>query len=149
MEYVTLGRTGLKVSKLAIGTNALNNKYDPDVTPRVYGWLLDQGVNYVGTGNMYGDCQTYLRRSILHRRKEFYISGKGGIVSARDILKGIEAGLYWLGIDTFDVWEMDCIRTTSQFETAFGPGGTLEGIKKAQEQGRCALSGSRRIARTM
>ncbi|MBC7238236.1 MAG: aldo/keto reductase, partial [Chloroflexi bacterium] len=127
MEYVTLGRTGLKVSKLAIGTNALNSKYDPDVTPRVYNWLLDQGVNYIGTGNMYGDCQTYLRRSILHRRDEFYLSGKGGIVPARDILKGIEAGLYWLGTDYFDVWEMDFIRSMREFEEAFAPGGTFEG----------------------
>lgn len=141
MEYVTLGRTGLRVSKLAIGTNALHRKYDPDVIPRVYNWLLDQGINYIGTGNMYGDCQTHLRESIMHRRDEFYLSGKGGIVSARDIVKGIDAGLYWLGTDHFDVWEMDAVRSMSQCETAFGPGGTLEGIRKAQEQGKVRFVG--------
>lgn len=141
MQYVTLGRTGLQVSKLAIGTNALNNKYDPDVTPRVYEWLLDQGVNYIGTGNMYGDCQTYLRKSILHRRDEFFLSGKGGIVPAKDIIKGIEAGLHWLGTDRFDVWELDCITSTNQYEIAFGPGGTLEGVKEAQRQGKIRFIG--------
>jgi uncharacterized protein len=141
MEYVTLGRTGLKVSRLAIGTNALSRKYDPDVTPQVFNWLLDQGLNYIGTGNMYGDCQTYLRRAIMHRRDEFYLSGKGGIVPARDILLGIEAGLYWLGTDHFDVWEMDFIRSMDAYDVAFGPGGTLEGIKKAQEQGKVRFIG--------
>ena len=141
MEYATLGRTGLRVSKLAIGTNALNEKYDPDVTPRVYNWLLDQGINYIGTGNMYGDCQTYLRKSVMHRRDEFYLSGKGSIVPAKDILKGIEAGLYWLGIDHFDVWEMDCVTSMKQYEIAFGPEGTLEGIKKAREQGKVRFIG--------
>lgn len=140
MEYGTLGRTGLKVSKLAIGTNRLRQRYDPDITPRVYGWLLDQGVNFIGTGNMY-DCQTQLRKSIMHRRSEFYLAGKGGIVPARDILKGIEAGLYWLGTDYFDVWEMDWITSIGQYDIAFGPGGTLEGVKKAQEQGKVRFIG--------
>ena len=141
MEYVTLGRTGLKVSKLAIGTNALNMKYDPEVIPKVHNWLLDQGINYIGTGNMYGDCQTYLRESILDRRDEFYLSGKGGIRPARDIMKAVEAGLYWLGTDHFDVWEMDCIRFAEEYDRAFGPGGTLEGLKKAQEQGKICFIG--------
>ena len=141
MEYITLGRTGLRVSKLAIGTNALNAKYDPQVTPGVYGWLLDQGVNYIGTGNMYGDCQTYLRQSILHRRDEFYLSGKGGSVPAREVLKAIDAGLFWLGIDYFDVWEMDGINGQGQFDVAFGEGGTLEGVRRAQEQGKVRFVG--------
>lgn len=141
MQYVTLGRTGLRVSKLAIGTNALSSKYDPDITPGVFNWLLDQGVNYIGTGNMYGDCQTYLRRMVMQRRAEFYISGKGGILPARDIVKGIEAGLYWLGIDCFDVWELDCLRSPEEVKRALEPGGTLEGVQKAQAQGKVRFIG--------
>lgn len=141
MKYTTLGRTGLQVSKLGIGTNALSRKYDPDVSGRMYNWLLDQGVNYIGTGNMYGDAQTYLRKTVMQRRNDFYLSSKGGILPAKDILKGIEAALHWLGTDHFDVWEIDFVTDIKQYDIAFGAGGTLEGIKQAQEQGKVRFIG--------
>ncbi len=58
MEYRKLGRTGLDVSVLGIGTNDFGRRTDFERTKEVLHKCLDLGVNFIDTANVYADTHS-------------------------------------------------------------------------------------------
>src|SRR5438477_12661690 len=55
MEYVNLGRTGLKVSRLCLGTMNFGPKTTEDDSFMIMDCALDEmGINFFDTANVYG-----------------------------------------------------------------------------------------------
>ncbi len=53
MEYRSLGRTGVQVSKLCLGTMMFVERASPQVSRDILNLAFDSGINYVDTANMY------------------------------------------------------------------------------------------------
>lgn len=58
MEYRKLGRTGLDVSVLGIGTNDFGRRTDFERTKKVLHKCLDVGVNFIDTANVYAETHS-------------------------------------------------------------------------------------------
>ena len=58
MEYRKLGRTGLDVSVLGIGTNDFGRRTDFEQTKAILHKCLDVGVNFIDTANVYADTHS-------------------------------------------------------------------------------------------
>lgn len=58
MEYRKLGRTGLDVSVLGIGTNDFGRRTDFGKTKAILHKCLDLGVNFIDTANVYADTHS-------------------------------------------------------------------------------------------
>jgi len=54
MEYVLLGRTGVRVSQICLGT-AFRGQFDDAICEKVIERALDLGVNFIDTSNVYGE----------------------------------------------------------------------------------------------
>jgi aryl-alcohol dehydrogenase-like predicted oxidoreductase len=54
VEYRSLGRTGVQVSALSLGTMLFGGKTDEDEATRLVERALDRGVNSIDTANIYG-----------------------------------------------------------------------------------------------
>lgn len=54
MEYKTLGRTGLRVSKLCLGTMNFGPHTAEVDSFKILDYALDEGINFVDTANVYG-----------------------------------------------------------------------------------------------
>ena len=54
MEYIHLGRTGLRVSRLCLGTMAFGREADEPTSVRIMDRALELGVNFLDTANVYG-----------------------------------------------------------------------------------------------
>jgi aryl-alcohol dehydrogenase-like predicted oxidoreductase len=54
MKYTQLGRTGLKVSRLVLGTMNFGPQTDEADSHSIMDAALDAGINYVDTANVYG-----------------------------------------------------------------------------------------------
>ena len=54
MEYTHLGRTGLLVSRLCLGTMAFGNSTDEKESFRIMDEALDLGINFFDSANNYG-----------------------------------------------------------------------------------------------
>lgn len=54
MEYVSLGRTGVRVSKLCLGCMMFNWKTDEKESIRIIDRAIDEGINFLDTANIYG-----------------------------------------------------------------------------------------------
>ncbi len=63
MEYRSLGRTGVKVSPLCLGTMNFGSRTPEDEAVRIIDQAIEAGLNFIDTANLYGDANEGVGRS--------------------------------------------------------------------------------------
>src|SRR5204863_953454 len=80
MEYRPLGRTGVQVSKLCLGTMMFGawGNTDHDHSVRIIHRALDAGVNFVDTADVYsaGESEEILGKALKGRRDDVVLATK-------------------------------------------------------------------------
>ena len=123
MLYSKLGRTGLIVSRLSLGTMTFADrntsaiaKTDAAGADRLIGQALDAGINFLDTADVYsgGESETMLGEALGDRRKDVVLATKVGWrsgkplndsgLSAQHIHRSIDESLRRLGADHVDVY---------------------------------------------
>jgi aryl-alcohol dehydrogenase-like predicted oxidoreductase len=123
MEYYTLGNSGLKVSRLALGTMTFGEDWgwgaDAAASRALFDAYLDAGGNFVDTADLYtnGNSERLLGRFIKEtgsRDKmviatKFSFNGQSGNPNAggngrKNILRAVEGSLQRLGTDYIDLY---------------------------------------------
>ena len=120
MDYRLLGRTGVEVSPLALGTMMFGSwgNQDVDDSIRVIHHALDAGINFVDTADVYsgGESEEIVGKALKGRRddvvlatKFFMPMGEGpnrGGGSRRYIMKAVEDSLRRLDTDYIDLYQV-------------------------------------------
>jgi 1-deoxyxylulose-5-phosphate synthase len=120
-----LGRTGLTVSRLALGTMTFGLQTDEDVSHRILSKAADGGINFLDTANVYplggtfetaGRTEEIVGRWLRGRRSDFIVATKaGGNMGPQDWQKGasrkhlldaIDASLKRLQTDYVDLYQL-------------------------------------------
>ncbi len=126
MEYCTLGKSGLKVSPLCIGTMNFGTPVGEKEGARIVHKALDLGINFIDTADMYegytrslgsagGAAEEILGKAIKGRRHETVLATKVGMIvggtgphdgglSRKRIMHGVEQSLRRLGTDFIDLY---------------------------------------------
>ncbi len=126
MEYVKLGRTGLDVSRLCLGTMGFGSAerwihqwvLEEDESRPVIKHALDAGINFFDTANVYsiGRSEEIVGKALVDyaNREEYVLATKvhgtmhegpnGGGLSRKAILAEAEASLRRLGTDYIDLY---------------------------------------------
>ena len=118
MQYRTLGRTGLRVSLLGLGSGGmsrLGQRYElpPIESERLVRHALDAGVNLIDTAPGYGRSEELLGQALVGVPREQYVlctkfqphaPGNHQFHSASDLRASIEASLRALRTDFVDVF---------------------------------------------
>jgi aryl-alcohol dehydrogenase-like predicted oxidoreductase len=116
MEFRTLPRTGLKVSRLSFGTMTFGAQTDEAAAHRIIDCCLDAGINFIDTANVYnrGAAETIVGRTLKGRRDKVILTTKvrGKMGDAADetglsraaIRKAIDSSLTRLGTDYVDLY---------------------------------------------
>ena len=80
MDYRTLGRTGVKISPLCLGTDNFANPTSEEIAKRIISEALDAGINLIDTSNNYagGESERIIGRALAEngRRHETLIATK-------------------------------------------------------------------------
>ncbi len=99
VRYRMLGRTGLKVSELGFGSEAVS-----DVS--VFGRALDAGINFFDTARSYegGNAEQALGAALRGRRNQVILSTRSYADSAKQIILNLDTSLKALGTDHVDFW---------------------------------------------
>jgi aryl-alcohol dehydrogenase-like predicted oxidoreductase len=120
MELRPLGRTGVQVSKLCLGTMMFGawGNTDHDDSIRIIHRALDAGVNFVDTADVYsaGESEEIVGKALKGRRDDVVLATKfwGPMgedpnrrgVSRRWIIAEVEHSLRRLGTDWIDLYQM-------------------------------------------
>ena len=70
MKYRLLGRTGLRVSEICLGTMMFGGRTDEALSSQIIGKAIDNGINFIDTADIYnaGVSEEITGRAIAGRR---------------------------------------------------------------------------------
>jgi aryl-alcohol dehydrogenase-like predicted oxidoreductase len=116
MEYRKLGRSGLRVSPLCLGTMMFGGRTDEADSARIVGSAFEAGINFIDTADAYNDgrSEEVVGRAIARERDRWVLATKlanptgpgpndRGLSRAR-VFRACEASLRRLGTDVIDVY---------------------------------------------
>lgn len=116
MDYRNLGRSGLKVSKMCLGTMMFGDRTDADEAARIVASARDAGVNFIDTADQYarGESERITGKLIAAERDRWVLATKvgnrmgdspnDGGLSRAWILRAIDMSLDRLDTDYVDIY---------------------------------------------
>ena len=134
MEYTTLGKTGLKISRMGFGGIPIQ-KVDSSVTRTLMEKLTEYGVNYIDTARGYTVSEQFLGEALTGIRDKFVLATKSMARTKDAMAKEIELSLSNLKTDYIDLYQ--CHNPgLADLDTITAPGGALEALMEAKSAGK-------------
>ena len=134
MQYTTLGKTGLRISRLGFGGIPIQ-RVDAAKTRELMEELVRQGVNYIDTARGYTVSEAYLGEALCGIRDKFVLATKS-MARTRDAMAAdIETSLKNFRTDYIDLYQVHN-PSLADLETICAPGGALEALREAQAVGK-------------
>ncbi len=163
MRYIELGKSGIKVSEVGIGTWQWGSKswgfgkrYGKEDLYRAFKKALDLGINFFDTAELYGPSEEILGEFIKREgTKDIIIATKVSPFNAsyEGTLKAAERSIKKLGVEAIDLYQIhwpnpfiSLNETLMAFDKLYVDGKIksfglsnygLKGLKKAKEMVRC------------
>lgn len=147
MEYVFLGKSGLKVSEICLGTMTFGNEADKKTSFAIMDTAIELGINFIDTAHNYnrgetekivGDWLRDKREEIVLASKVFFPSKKGlnreGL-SKKNIFQSVEESLSRLKTEYVDILYLHHWDENTSIEYA------LEAIHTLVQQGKVLYLG--------
>lgn len=147
MQYTTLGKTGLQVSRLCFGTMSFGGDADESTSAHMYHRCREAGINFFDTANVYsqGKSEEILGTLIRGHRDDLVITSKvyGQMgsdrnrkgLSRRNIMLAIDESLRRLDTDRLDVYFCHMFDATVPMEE------TLRAMDDLVRQGKILYPG--------
>jgi predicted aldo/keto reductase-like oxidoreductase len=138
-----LGRTGEKISVVGFPGLALIH-HDQKECDKGIRTAFERGVNYFDVAPAYGKgvCETRLGRGLQGLdRSRYFLACKTKIRDHDGARQQLEQSLKLLRTDYFDLYQLHHLVRVEDVKQALGPGGALEAILKAKEQGKVKYLG--------
>ena len=155
MEYVKLGNSGLKVSKICLGTMNMGSKewkpwiFDEQQSEPIIKYALDQGINFIDLADFYstGAGEEVVGRILkrLKIRDELVITSKVGYAMSQDIndsgqsrkhiMNAIDNSLRRIGTDYLDIYMLHYFDTEVPVEE------TMEALNDIVRSGKARYIG--------
>ena len=134
MQYVTLGKTGLKISRVGFGGIPIQ-RIDAEKAKPLIDSLIECGINYIDTARGYTVSEEYIGGAIYGRRDKFVLATKSMARTREAMEADIETSLRNLRTDYIDLYQVHN-PSMEQLDTVIGAGGALEALFAAREAGK-------------
>ncbi|WP_096199472.1 aldo/keto reductase [Bacillus sp. FJAT-45350] len=118
MEYRKLGKSGIVVSELCLGTMTFGRGTSEDESIAIVDRFLEDGGNFIDTADVYarGTSEEYVGKAIKGKRSEVIVATKVRMkvgvhpnangYSRKRVLEGVEASLKRLDTDYIDLYQL-------------------------------------------
>jgi uncharacterized protein len=138
MPMTTLGKTGLRVSRIAVGG------WDMSLTSVEIGVgiihrAIELGVNFFDSANSYNEGrsdQAYGKAIDKARRQKVLLMSKSKTRTYEGAMKDLDDTLRKMNTDHLDLWQCHTVSTPEDIDQILGPKGALEAFVKAKQQGK-------------
>ncbi len=128
------GRTGHESSRVIFGAVALSGASERE-SAEVLELLLECGINHIDTAASYGDSEDQLSSWMREHRARFFLATKTGERTAAAAGESLLRSLERMGVDRVDLVQLHNLVHPGQWESALGPGGALEALIEARDEG--------------
>lgn len=134
MKYKELGKTGYEVSIVGIGGIPIQ-RVGEQVAEEVIATALERGVNFLDTARGYTDSEEKFGLALQGVRERFVLATKTPTRDADGARRDLETSLSMLKTDHVELFQLHNVSTKAELEQVLGPGGALEAVIKAQQEG--------------
>ncbi|MBZ0287443.1 MAG: aldo/keto reductase, partial [Anaerolineae bacterium] len=134
MEKRRLGRTNHMSSVVIMGTAAFSNSTQEE-TSSVLDLALSRGVNHIDIAPGYGHAESVVGPWLDGKRDQFFLGCKTLQRDAEGAWAELHRSLEYLRTDKFELYQMHAVTTMEELEAAMRPGGAIDTLKRAKDEG--------------
>jgi aryl-alcohol dehydrogenase-like predicted oxidoreductase len=140
MQQRRLGRLGHQSSVLIYGAAALA-EVDQDTADASIQLALDAGINHFDVAASYGDAELRLGPWMGRIRDRIFLASKTGLRDRDAAWAQINRSLERLQTDRLDLIQVHAVGDTDELHLVTRPGGSLEAVVRAREEGLAGALG--------
>ena len=134
------GHTGHESSRVIFGAAALG-AMSQDRADATLALIDAHGVNHIDTARGYGDSELRLAPWLASNRSRVFLATKTGERDGSAARAELEDSLTRMGVDHVDLIQLHNLVEPEEWEIAFAPGGAVEALAAAREEGLCRFIG--------
>ena len=123
MQYVTLGKTGLRISRVGFGGIPIQ-RITEEACTALFDAVIDAGINYIDTARAYTVSEQYLGKALKGRRDRFVLATKSMARTKEAMAADIETSLQNLQTDYIDLYQIHN-PNDAQLDIVLAPGGAM------------------------
>jgi aryl-alcohol dehydrogenase-like predicted oxidoreductase len=128
------GSTGHTSTRILFGAAALGamSQKRADATLEL---ILEHGINHIDTAASYGEAELRLKPFLRKHRAGVFLATKTGDRDRAGARDSLQRSLERMGVDSVDLIQLHNLVDEEGWEQALAPGGALEALIEAREQG--------------
>ncbi len=134
------GSTGHQSTRTIFGAAAFS-RMSAERAATVLDLLGARGVNHIDTAASYGDSELRLAPWLATHRNDVFLATKTGDRAGTEARASLERSLDRLGVDQVDLIQLHNLVEEDEWRTAFSPGGAVEALVTARDEGLCRFIG--------
>jgi predicted aldo/keto reductase-like oxidoreductase len=135
MKRIVLGKTGLEAYKLGFGGIPIQRVGEKDAVETVL-HAVETGVDFIDTSRMYTTSERRIGKALKQTDHKVILATKSFNRTSTGIRKDIEKSLKELQTEYIDLYQCHAVRNEKDYEQVVSPGGALEGLLRAKEEGQ-------------
>jgi predicted aldo/keto reductase-like oxidoreductase len=140
MNYISLGKTGLKVSAVGFGGIPII-RLQTDEAVKVLRHAFDRGITFYDTANMYRDSEAKIGQALSHVRDKIIIATKTTQRNAAEFRQNLEGSLKAMKTDYIDLYQFHQVANDEEWEKITKEGGAWGESVKAKQEGKIRFLG--------
>jgi aryl-alcohol dehydrogenase-like predicted oxidoreductase len=142
MQYRTLGRTGARLSVIGFGGIVVNGGSQAEAD-RLVADAVERGVTYFDVAPSYGngESEQKLGPALEPHRAGVFLACKTNKRDAPSAQAELDQSLRRLRTDHLDLYQLHAMTTMDEVEQVFAPGGAMEVLTKARQDGKTRFLG--------
>lgn len=136
IDQQPFGATGHASTRIIFGAAALGgmSQSRADATMET---VLEFGVNHIDTAASYGESELRLQPFLADHRGDVFLATKTGDRTGSDARASLERSLERMGVRHVDMIQLHNLVEEEDWRTAFSPGGAVEALFRARDEGLC------------
>ena len=134
MEKMVLGRTGLEVCRLGFGGIPIQRVDEAQAVETVVR-AIQCGIDFIDTSRGYTTSERRIGLALKEIDKKVILASKSHAQTSDKIRADLETSLKELQRDYIDLYQCHFVKDADSYRKIISPGGALEGLLKAKEEG--------------
>ncbi|MEM9420634.1 MAG: aldo/keto reductase [Planctomycetota bacterium] len=141
MLYRPLPNTDVSLSIIGFGGVVLSRRPQDECDAEV-AHAIDRGITYFDVAPQYANAQQLMGPALKPFRKDVFLACKTLERKAEDAARELDDSLSKLCTDHFDLYQLHSLKSAEEAHAALGPGGAIETLLQAREQGKARFLGA-------
>ncbi|MGD9158684.1 MAG: aldo/keto reductase [Desulfobacteraceae bacterium] len=134
MKKMILGSTGLEVTRLGFGGIPIQRVDEARAVDTVL-HAIETGIDFIDSSRIYSTSEGCIGKALKRTDKKVVLATKSINRFADGIQRDIEVSMKNLQVDYIDIYQCHAVMNNDEYDRVLRPGGALEGLQKAKEQG--------------